>query len=111
MGASALGARLGSFTLEMKTKDVTSATKEPVSLFSPRGLNRPRTWCLTSIVGEGGGDKGAGESVQPERAEQTKDLVPDLNSGRDYKAFHIGWGIQCPRNPMSRNPKSRNPMS
>ena len=61
--------------------------------------------------GRGGGDKEAGESVQPERAEQTKDLVPDLNSGRDYKAFHIGWGIQCPRNPMSRNPKSRNPMS
>ena len=46
MGASALGARLGSFTLEMKSKNVTSATKEPLSLFSPRGLNRLRTWCL-----------------------------------------------------------------
>ena len=80
MGASALGERLGSFTLEMKTKDVTSATKEPVSLFSPRGLNRPRTCCLTSIVGGVGLTKEPVSLFSP-RAEQTKDLVPDLNKG------------------------------
>ena len=47
---------------------------------------RPRG---TSGVGRNLGEKGAGESIQPERAEQTKDMVPDLHALNTSKLVFI----------------------